>query len=1299
MSTFQKNVFSLRTALHVLLTFMLIAPALCLRPSTVAHADTRATFSVNTFLDTVDVTPGDSFCVDSNGNCSLRAAIMETNALLDPDAINIPAGTYRLTRSGIDDSAISGDLDIIDDLIVTGESASVTIIDAADLDRVFHVTGGHIVSISGVTIRGGQAMNANGGGIYNNGGSLTLTDCTITDNQALGADGTPLVSSGLGGGIYNLGTLIVTGSTVSGNQALGGDGQDGQINGGGGGGAGGGLGGGIFNSGTVTFTNSTISGNGASGGNGGDGTAAGDLSGNGGNGGSWGGAGGIPTQSGGDASGLGGGGGGGGAGGTGGPGGDGNFGGGGGGGGAGPIGTGGNTQYGGGSGASSSGGGSGGGGGGGAGLGGGIFNENGEFDLINCTISNNMAAGGLAGSGGNGSTNGSGLGGGLFNYLGNINYANSIIFGNTADPTEEDCDNLIAFDPTSQNHNLVGAGTGCPATGMNDIVTADARLGALADNGGDTYTHALLPGSPAVNKGPATCVSTDQRGVDRPQGAYCDIGAYEATSDLSVSVDVSNPTPNPGDLITYTVTITNSGALTATNVIVSDTLPDGLTFVGPVTIDPPQPGATVAVTGGDLPSLVSGMAVDAGVSVTVTFVLLVDLYQADGTEIENVVSVIGDEVITPETGDISITVRAPRLFLTKTATPDDPPVGTLVVYEIVVQNQGTQNATNVVLSDTLDALLIPAGPVVQEGGGGMVTYADGVLLASGLTITQDESITFTLPVVVSYGPGEGTLRMDVPDGTVISNTVHVSRTGIITALAYTEGIIVRAPTLVPVKSVSDDTPLKGQTITYTIVVENSGSSDASNVTISDAIPEGLTFVENSAMLESSGGTVVLPGGSAPLLAHSVPIASQESITLTFAATVNDDVADGTVITNTAYVTSTEVAAPKMAESTLTVRYPILSLTKTASDPTPALGHVFEYEIVVVNGGSADATNAVISDDLPQELTFVGPVTLEPLHPEATVAQTADDLPTLVSGLTLLAFESVTVTLPVSVNIDLEIGAVISNVATVTSTEVADPAGNEGDPTDITIQGTELVLTKTASNEHPNPGDVIAYTIVVENRGPVDATDAVISDTLSEDLTFINRSVTITPAHPEATLAQTADDLPILVSGLNISVGARITVVFQVSVNQGLTDGLSIFNIATIVSTEVPIPEGNEEEPTEIIVDDTTIPYFPVGPQILIRPAGGEIIKEVRPVFEWLDASDNGVVVSYTLSITGASDHSFVAFTTTFIPTEDLVNGNYFWTVVAYDSAGNSSDPIPSETFTVRLTSDMYMPFISRNHGP
>ena len=59
----------------------------------------------------------------------------------------------------------------------------------------------------------------------------------------------------------------------------------------------------------------------------------------------------------------------------------------------------------------------------------------------------------------------------------------------------------------------------------------DPRLGPLDYNGGPTPTQPLLPGSPALNAGDdGTCQATDQRGTSRPQGAHCDIGAYEAVS-------------------------------------------------------------------------------------------------------------------------------------------------------------------------------------------------------------------------------------------------------------------------------------------------------------------------------------------------------------------------------------------------------------------------------------------------------------------------------------------------------------------------------------------------------------------------------------------------------------------------------------------------------------------------------------------------------------------------------------------------------------------------------------------------
>jgi hypothetical protein len=63
----------------------------------------------------------------------------------------------------------------------------------------------------------------------------------------------------------------------------------------------------------------------------------------------------------------------------------------------------------------------------------------------------------------------------------------------------------------------------------SDLIGVDAKLGPLADNGGPTWTHALLGGSPAIDAADDTaCPAIDQRGVARPQGAHCDIGSYEA---------------------------------------------------------------------------------------------------------------------------------------------------------------------------------------------------------------------------------------------------------------------------------------------------------------------------------------------------------------------------------------------------------------------------------------------------------------------------------------------------------------------------------------------------------------------------------------------------------------------------------------------------------------------------------------------------------------------------------------------------------------------------------------------------
>ncbi|HEY3228182.1 MAG TPA: choice-of-anchor Q domain-containing protein, partial [Roseiflexaceae bacterium] len=88
-----------------------------------------------------------------------------------------------------------------------------------------------------------------------------------------------------------------------------------------------------------------------------------------------------------------------------------------------------------------------------------------------------------------------------------------------------DC--LISGAITSSGHNL-SSDSSCGFTAGGDLQNTNPLLGPLAANGGPTPTHALLPGSPAFEAGTNTgCPATDQRGILRPQGIFCDIGAFE----------------------------------------------------------------------------------------------------------------------------------------------------------------------------------------------------------------------------------------------------------------------------------------------------------------------------------------------------------------------------------------------------------------------------------------------------------------------------------------------------------------------------------------------------------------------------------------------------------------------------------------------------------------------------------------------------------------------------------------------------------------------------------------------------
>ncbi|MCS7061555.1 MAG: hypothetical protein RMN25_10390 [Anaerolineae bacterium] len=239
-----------------------------------------AGFTVASTADVGDSSPGDGICDDGSGQCTLRAAIEEANALAGEDTITLTAGVYLLSL---------GQLNVTSDMVIQGDNATV---DANRQSRVFNISGSNWVTLTELTIQRGREIS--GAGIYHDGGQLTLVGVTVTLNSAEfnfasnGGGGihnragvvrlfnTRVISNKSyenGGGIYNSDQLFWDGGQLAGNQTAGDD----QCAGGGLFNAGGPVaelhnlsvlnnlakhtGGGVFTAGELTVTASLFEGN------------------------------------------------------------------------------------------------------------------------------------------------------------------------------------------------------------------------------------------------------------------------------------------------------------------------------------------------------------------------------------------------------------------------------------------------------------------------------------------------------------------------------------------------------------------------------------------------------------------------------------------------------------------------------------------------------------------------------------------------------------------------------------------------------------------------------------------------------------------------------------------------------------------------------------------------------------------------------------------------------------------------------------------------------------------------------
>ncbi|WP_164088400.1 LPXTG cell wall anchor domain-containing protein [Frondihabitans sp. 762G35] len=477
----------------------------------------------------------------------------------------------------------------------------------------------------------------------------------------------------------------------------------------------------------------------------------------------------------------------------------------------------------------------------------------------------------------------------------------------------------------------------------------------------------------------------------------------------------------PGEDFTYTLRAGVTGPSTATDVGVSDALPEGIDFVS-------SPDGCSA-TGKEVRCTSNGATLPGeGRSFRFT-VRLNPAYVGDGTDLGNIATATSR---TPGTSTSSPTVFpptiVPRAALTTTkvaaviGTGASVAPGETYSYTVTVRNGGPSYATDVGASDRLpDPLAFVSSGDGCTASGQLVTCASSERLAVG----ESTAFTFVVKLAASY-TGTGEDLLNVASGT--STTPGASPPS---APAPPPPLAAPRADLTTDQSVSLIPPatslVPGESFTYTISVANQGPSAAADVGAIDNLPGGILFQSSASGCTAEGQRVVCAGVGPPL-------APGGKRSFTFTVRLDPSyIGDGSDLGNVAsgsMSTSGTISPSEMVFPPEPLVDPVadLSITKSAAMVAPVADGSTDWTITVTNRGPSTAQDVLATDAVPQGLTFTGsvPSVCVPSG-NSTIGNVAE-----CSLGSLLPGETTTVILTTGVSSAVVAGTILRNSATVTS---------------------------------------------------------------------------------------------------------------------------------------------------------------------------------------------------------------------------------------------------------------------------
>jgi large repetitive protein len=638
-----------------------------------------------------------------------------------------------------------------------------------------------------------------------------------------------------------------------------------------------------------------------------------------------------------------------------------------------------------------------------------------------------------------------------------------------------------------------------PSQGTYNPLTGAWTVGSVGVGQTATLTITVIPTAlgPIVNT--AQVASSDQSDPDSVPGngvaseddqASLPITVGPKLADLSVAKSVSTSVPTLGGRVTFTVDATNSGPDDATGVTVVDRLPVGLTFVS--ASSPAYAEGTGVWAIGSIPAgQTRTLTIDARVDSTDPITNVAQVATADQRDPDSTPG--NSDVTEDDQAQTTFKVPVADLSLAKRASTTTPVLGSTFTYTLDLTNGDFGPATGATVRDQLPAGLQYVSHTTLTG-----TFDSATGLWDVGAVASDATVSLTITVrVTQLGPIVNTAQVATSDQLDLDSTPG---NGVATEDDQS-AVTIRAPEadLALTKAVDNPSPRRGDTVSFTITLINVGPDGATGVQVTDQLPAGLTFVSATPSQGSyAQATGLWTVGTVP---------SGGSFTLVVRALVDTF----SPITNTAQVTASDQPDPDSSPGngvateddqtsvTLGVPNADLSVTKTASTATPAIGSNVGFRITVRNDGPADATGVVVTDALPAGLTLISTGQSQGIYVALNSRWTVGDLPVGSSA-----------TLTVTARVDA-LGP-ITNTAEIVAADQQDrdsTPGNgvaaEDDQASVTIRAPEadLSVSKTVSNASPARGENVTFTVTATNSGPDTATGVALSDALPAGLTFVS----------------------------------------------------------------------------------------------------------------------------------------------------------------------------------------------------